>query len=170
MTRPLDSASPDNGSPTWTKVLFSHIQQNSELADRIITLLHEEAELLKQRKPQELESLLLDKNQFLAELATSARQRRQWLEQLGADANESNWMALLQENGGQKLLQNWHDFNERLQQCHHLNNINGKMIARGRQTINRLLDIARGQTDTPRLYTSNGRTQINKASHGLVKA
>lgn len=159
-----------NTSPITAKVLFEHIQQSTQAADRMIELLNHESQLLKQRETQQLEALLTEKNQCLADIATGARQRRLWLEQLGLNTDQENWLGLLQENGGQKFLQSWQELNAKLQQCQQLNDVNGKMIARGRQTINRLLDILRGQSDSPKLYTSRGSTQNNNNSNGLVKA
>lgn len=156
--------------PVSPKALFSQVEQDIQVCDQLIELLQKESEALKQRQTQTLESLIPEKNSFLSALANSANQRRAWLQAQGKPTDESHWLQLLQEMGGQKLLDQWQIFNDKLSNTKHLNEVNGKMIARGQQTINRLLDILRGQFDAPKLYNQSGTTQVHKSSKGMVKA
>lgn len=174
MPQPKSPSSP-SGHQSMTqavspKALFTQIDHDSQVADQLIELLGREQEALKQRNSQQLESLITEKNALLAALANSANQRRTWLTSQGKPADEAHWEELIQAMGGQKLDDLWQALQEKLQQCHHLNEVNGKMIARGQQTINRLLDILRGQFDAPKLYNQSGNTQTHKSRGGVVKA
>ncbi|BFM16602.1 hypothetical protein R50073_27850 [Maricurvus nonylphenolicus] len=156
--------------PVSPKALFNQVEHDIQICDQLIELLQQESEALKQRQTQTLEGLIPVKNSLLGALANSANQRRSWLQAQGKPTDESHWLQLLQEMGGQKLLDQWQIFNDKLSNSQHLNEVNGKMIARGQQTINRLLDILRGQFDAPKLYNQSGTTQVHKSSKGMVKA
>lgn len=162
--------SPASAPQVNPKTLFNQVEQDIQVCDQLIELLQRESEALKQRQTQTLENLIPEKNNLLGALANSANQRRAWLQALGKPTDETHWLELLQAMGGQKLLDQWQVFNDKLSNTKHLNDVNGKMIARGQQTINRLLDILRGQFDAPKLYNQSGTTQVHKSSKGMVKA
>jgi flagella synthesis protein FlgN len=147
------------------------ITQDSATTQHLKALLIEERAMLEQRQHDGLPDVIAQKDQLLALLAQSAQQRQQLLQSLGLTANAQGWENLLSAHAGLAGVRApWHALTEAFAECQTLNEINGKMIARSKQTLGNLLNILRGQVAAPQLYTQTGSTTGNAGAHTLAKA
>jgi flagellar biosynthesis protein FlgN len=144
------------------------IQQDNSASIALLTALRCEQEALKSRKHQDLQRLLEEKNHYLLILESNASKRQQILQHNGRETDNNAWEILLAEldarTPGTALLDAWNTLKNHFSECRTLNEINGKMIARGQQTISRLLNILRGQTAAPGLYSASGNTTQSNRS------
>jgi len=147
------------------------IAQDSIATDQLKTLLLQEREMLEQRQHDGLPQIIEQKDQLLDALAQSARQRQQILQALGLKPDTQNWQDLLSAHAAlAESREPWHALKNAFGECQRLNDINGKMISRSKQTLGNLLNILRGQVATPQLYTQTGATTGSASAHTLAKA
>jgi len=151
--------------------LNSIIQEDIEASGALLKLLEAEQQALKKRLHRDLENLLREKNTLIHTLDANAEKRQQILAQATMTGTAESWQKLLVLINNQKLIDDWETVKTNIDQCQHFNGINGKMIARGQQTVRRLLNILRGQTAVPGLYTQSGTTRDeNGNSFSVVEA
>ncbi|MEJ2444370.1 MAG: flagellar protein FlgN [Exilibacterium sp.] len=147
------------------------IQSDADASGALLTLLQTEQEALKSRKHQNLEQLVRDKNTHIQTLEANTAKRHQLLTQSGREATVKSWESLLEACADENLQHLWQTVKANFDECRRLNEINGKMIVRGQQTVKRLLNILRGQTGAPGLYTESGATQgQNTGGYTIVEA
>lgn len=147
------------------------IAQDTHATRQLKTLLLQERELLEQRQHDTLPAIIEQKDQLLGSLTQSARQRHQLLQNLGLQPNSQGWDNLLAAQPALAPVRaSWQTLAEEFAECQALNEINGKMIARSKQTLGALLNLLRGQVSTPQLYTQSGATTGNASAHTLAKA
>lgn len=153
------------------QLVAAMLQRDLDAARQLQSLLDQERELLQARNHDTLPELITAKNAELALLDAHATERRALLESLGVEASTENWEALLQSSQALAAhLPLWRDLQAAIKQCQGLNEINGKLIGRSQQTIKRLLDLMRGNSSSPQLYTASGNTAATHYSHSVVKA
>jgi flagella synthesis protein FlgN len=147
------------------------IAQDMTSTEQLKNLLIQERELLEKREHDNLPSIIDQKDQLLDALAQNARQRQQLLQNLGLKATAQSWEDLLLAHTALvPLRESWKALTDAFSECQRLNDVNGKMIARSKQTLGNLLNILRGQVAAPQLYTQSGATTGNVSSHTLAKA
>ncbi len=147
------------------------IAQDMASTEQLKNLLLQERELLEKREHDNLPSIIDQKDQLLDALAQNARQRQQLLQNLGLKTNAQSWEDLLSAHTAlAPLRESWKALTDAFSECQRLNDVNGKMIARSKQTLGNLLNILRGQVAAPQLYTQSGATTGNVSSHTLAKA
>lgn len=147
------------------------IAQDMASTEQLKNLLLQERELLEKREHDNLPSIIDQKDQLLDALAQNARQRQQLLQNLGLKTNAQSWEDLLLAHTAlAPLRESWKALTDAFSECQRLNDVNGKMIARSKQTLGNLLNILRGQVAAPQLYTQSGATTGNVSSHTLAKA
>lgn len=147
------------------------IAQDTNATHQLKALLLQERELLEQREHEGLPAIIERKDQLLDILGQSARQRQQLLQSLGLKTDSQSWDDLLSAHAAlTPLRESWRTLTEAFSECQRLNEINGKMISRSKQTLGNLLNILRGQVATPQLYTQSGSTAGTSARHTLAKA
>lgn len=155
--------SPDN--------LRRMLEQDRDSIEQLHQLLETEREHLEARRHTELTAILEAKEPLLAQLGDHSRQRQQWLEQAGLSRDHSGWEQLLKASTDTSdMLDPWRELTARFEQCQELNDINGKIIGRSRQTLGQLLNILRGQVGGPQLYNAQGATAPEGGSQTIVKA
>lgn len=145
--------------------------QDGDAIARLKQLLLRERELLETRNHDELSAIVEQKSQLVDMLNQNARARQNLLRNLGLTTDAAGWDLFLQRNtltlplrdGWQQIVQ---DFSE----CQALNDINGKMIARSRQTLDHLLGLLRGKVAAPSLYTAMGTKTQQNTSYTVAKA
>lgn len=130
-----------------------HITRDIESCKVLLQLLHAERDALRERQLDLLEDILQNKAEHLQSLENSAQQRAQWLGSSGSGGPplEYRWNSLLAEHAPH-LQPHWKSLRELLQSCQAENEVNGKMLGRSQQTLNRVLGLLRGQNDSPTLY------------------
>jgi flagella synthesis protein FlgN len=134
-------------------------------------LLSRERELLETRNQEELAVIVEQKSQVVDVLNQHAQIRQTVLRNLGLATNAEGWDLFLQRNAlTLPLRDGWKQIIQDFSECQALNDINGKMIARSRQTLDHLLNLLRGQVAAPSLYTANGAKTQHNASYTVAKA
>ncbi len=157
------TASPDT--------LRAMLEQDTRLIEQLQTLLEQERELLESRQHQPLEALIEAKNPILEQLGEHSRQRQNWLQQAQLSTDQQGWLNLLGASPDtQTLIEPWQNLTERFAACQELNEINGKIVGRSRQTLGQLLSILRGQSGGPQLYNAQGSTAPEKGSSRISEA
>lgn len=147
------------------------IAQDTNATEQLKNLLLQERELLEQREHDGLPAIVEQKDQLLDALAHNAKQRQQLLQSLGLKTTAQSWDDLLSAHSAlAPLRESWKSLTASFSECQRLNDINGKMIARSKQTLGNLLNILRGQVAAPQLYTQSGVTTGSAGSHTLAKA
>ncbi|MDO3382623.1 flagella synthesis protein FlgN [Gilvimarinus algae] len=140
-------------------------------AQALLALLQKESELLKHRDHGALTDLIEAKTQHIELLNAHATERSALLQSLNLPADSNGWQAFMSGNAPlQALLPLWQELQECIAECKALNNINGKLIGRSQQTLQRLLDLVRGKTSTPELYNAKGSATNRALSSSVAKA
>jgi flagella synthesis protein FlgN len=137
--------------------LRNMMAQDANAIATLKQLLLRERELLETRNQDELAVIVEQKSQVVDLLNQHAQIRQTLLRNLGLAANAEGWDLFLQRNTlTLPLRDDWKQIIQDFSECQALNDINGKMIARSRQTLDHLLNLLRGQVATPSLYTAMG--------------
>ena len=132
---------------------------------KLLELLGQEQDALKNRDIEALESLVENKSQQLIHLEKSAGVRTSWARSASSSADQG-WQELINGFQDKHVLALWKTLKEQLAECKVKNEVNGKMLARNQQIYGRLFDVVRGQNSANKLYsatgesTSGGRSQI----------
>ncbi|MBU3071143.1 flagellar protein FlgN [Aestuariicella sp. G3-2] len=170
VTTPSNTASANVSAPAVQQLLSQDIQT----AGSLLVLLKEEHQILQQRDHTRLGTLVGEKQVLMAKLEQSTRQRSAWvnfLVQRTGMSNEVCWNRLLNELDPVQLPPLWNELQALINECKQHNDLNGKMIARGQKTLQKLMGLMRGQMIEPaNLYTAKGSTQTHSNSHTVVKA
>jgi len=152
-------------------LLRNMIAQDTAAVTQLKSLLVREREQLEQRKQDELPSIIEQKAILIDQLNASAKQRQQVLQALGLPSNAQGWDLFLQRNTATLVLRDdWQHLVNEFDECQQMNEVNGKMVARSRQTLNHLLNLLRGQVAAPSLYTANGSKSQQHSSYTVAKA
>lgn len=124
---------------------------------QLIRLLNEEADALTSRKPEQLEDIIQEKAAYLVQLDQSATMRSRWMK-VSNDQVPAKWQSLLESFNNPAIKSAWDTLKYLLEECKVKNETNGKMLARNQQVFSKLVNIMRGQTNAPSLYTSAGKS------------
>jgi len=160
-------------APATIQTVHQLLENSIRATSELLTLLEQERTHLQQRNHTELPALLEQKQQIMSLLEKGALQRQQWLAhapQHEVQSQEEHWSALLTGLGGPTLTKLWDTFKDNLITCQQNNEVNGRMIGRGQQSIRQLLTLLKGQVESPTLYNQAGNTQSQSLSHTVVKA
>ena len=151
--------------------LQTMIEQDSATIAELKSLLLRERAQLEQREHDELPQIIARKDQLLEDLAFSAKQRQSVLQSLGMKSDSATWERLLEQGEAtRELVTPWRNLMSEFAECKSLNEVNGKMIGRSRQTLTQLLNLLRGQVAAPQLYNNMGATTGGGASRCFAQA
>lgn len=152
-------------------LLRTMMAQDAAAIKQLKTLLLREREQLEQRKQDELPVIIEQKALLIDQLNANAKQRQQVLHTLKLPTNAQGWDLFLQRNTATAVLRDeWRLLINEFEECQSMNEVNGKMVARSRQTLNHLLNLLRGQVAAPSLYTANGAKSQQNNSYTVAKA
>lgn len=148
------------------------LELDSNAASQLHELLLKEAECLKTREHTTLGKLAEAKAVHIEVLDAHARERSALLDSLGLDHSVDGWLSFMQSDAQlTKLLPAWESLQTQVQQCKELNEKNGKLIHRSQQTLQRLLDLVKGNTAQGNgLYNAKGTSTQSAGSGSIVKA
>lgn len=148
------------------------LAQDQSDIEQLQQLLEREREALAQRDHSALPELIETKSQRLSALGKHALQRQNWLRSAGLSCDHEGWLHWLDQNPALRSQRDdWDALAERFRHCREQNEINGKIIARAQHTLERLLDVMRGQPEgAPELYNAKGRAGNVGGSGTLIKA
>lgn len=153
------------------EILRAMLAQDTATIEQLTQLLTTERDYLQAREHEQLPELIEAKDQLLAHLSAHSQQRQQWLAQANLSRDQHGWQELLHGRADTRaLIEPWQVLIEQFAECQALNEVNGKIIGRSRQTLGQLLNIVRGQTSGPQLYNADGATAPQNDSQNLVKA
>ena len=145
--------------------------QDGDAIARLKQLLLRERELLEARNRDELSAIVEQKSQLVDLLNQNARARQTLLRNLGLTTDAAGWDLFLQRNTlTLPLRDGWKQIIQDFSECQGLNDINGKMVARSRQTLDHLLSLLRGKVAAPSLYTAMGTQTQQNTSYTVAKA
>lgn len=145
------------------------VQADLNACTELLALLQAEREALTERKLPELVEIIEAKAKTIDLLDAQAQERREILAGLQRPSEESEWQALVKEVDDEALNQSWEELREMLTECKRFNEVNGRMISRGKQTLGKLLTLLRGQNIATDLYNAQGESQGQYSSHTVVK-
>ncbi len=144
---------------------------DSEAVSRLKLLLAEERQLLETRKHEELQAVIEEKSELVERLSKHAQMRHKLLQLLKLPQTPQGWDMFLQRNVQTlPMREGWKSIIAEFSECQKLNDINGKMISRSRQTLAHLLGLLRGQVANPSLYNAYGATTQQNTSYTVAKA
>lgn len=138
-------------------------------ASELLKTLQLEREALKEREFDQVVSIVERKAQLLDQLDKNSQERQSLLKQAGFNGDELQIKGVIEQLNDKNLQQDWNELLEVVKQCKQENAVNGKMVARGRQTLGNLLNLLRGQVNAPQLYDDKGATTNNKGSNNFIK-
>lgn len=142
----------------------SQIAGDIAACETLLALLDKEKEALGSKDAEVLASVVEAKVAPLTQLEQSAKQRAMWANISSQDQAGEQWNQFLTELNQEKLKEDWEKLKTLTRECQQKNEINGKIIGRSRQVYGRLMDMMRGQTATPNLYTANGAATTTRSS------
>lgn len=146
------------------------ILRDTQTCEDLLKLLNQERDALRERNMDELERILLEKASRLETLENSANERSKLARAYASGSDQENWRELISKLNDEKLDQSWQKLKELLHSCKLENEVNGKLLTRNHQIYSRLLDIVRGQSQAPSLYTSRGNSSSSGSSNLVGEA
>jgi len=156
--------------------LTQHLQQDIQACETLLQLLEQERTALSERDLESMEAIIEKKATCLSLLEQSAKNRTAWSQQfVTSDAQDQQavseaWQTLLQQTNQQQLVDQWQQLKTLQSACKKANEVNGKILARNQKTFGRLLEIVRGQTASPSLYSTAGKATSSHISHKIGEA
>lgn len=155
---------------------FSSVDEACQLLDQLALVLTDERLALEQQDAEQTLALLEQKSELLSRLDHNAQERSQFLISQGFEANESgtlDYFGTLEATNADQHKSLWTALQGKLEACKSANGVNGKIINRSRQQIDRLMEILRGTPDNAdggKLYTQAGSAASVGSQRPLAKA
>ncbi|WP_185231314.1 flagella synthesis protein FlgN [Teredinibacter franksiae] len=156
--------------------LTQQLQSDILACETLLGLLEKEKTALSSRDVDAMDGIIEQKAEQLTSLEASAQQRSQWsrdyLGQSGSDleALKQAWANMLTSTGTPQLVEQWQKLKDLQIACKQANEVNGKILARNQKTFGRLLEIVRGQTAAPNLYSAAGKSTSGHISQKVGEA
>ncbi|TVZ38528.1 flagella synthesis protein FlgN [Alteromonadaceae bacterium 2753L.S.0a.02] len=155
--------------------LQAQLQSDIAACETLLDLLAAEREALTNREFETLDAIIEQKTEKLTVLEQSAILRSQWLQNfaqkqaLSISEQKNLWETVMKDTTP-NLKPTWEKLKTLQHKCKEENEINGKILAKNQKTFSRLLDIVRGQTAAPNLYSANGKSTTSGYSHKVGEA
>ena len=146
------------------------IEQDLATSRQLLALLERETDSTQARDYQAMSELLKEKTPLLDGLKKNAQMRSKLLLSSNQAANEKNWSLLLDSFNNDSVKQTWQEVKTTIEHCKSINNVNGKLINRGIQSHNKLLQLMRGNTLQADIYDAKGTKRSNNYSGMLTQA
>jgi len=155
--------------------LRKQILQDVNACEALLALLEAERNALAARDTDSLDKIIEQKITQLGILENSAKIRTHWVTQLsqGSDSNadiEKRWEAMIANSDIADITEQWQKLKSLQTACQTANDVNGKILARSQRTNARVLDLMRGQTAPPNLYTAKGNAFAGHSSNKVGEA
>lgn len=150
--------------------LNQNIQHDLTTCGALLKLLEKEQEALKQRNVEEVSKILDEKVPLLERLESSAQLRQAWATAANKQNSEEDWAKTIEELGESNIKSDWQKLKTVYADVRKQNEINGKLLSRHQKTVTRLLDVMRGKTATPNLYTSSGYSSSQAQGNTIGEA
>ncbi len=149
-----------------------HTMINQDLATsrQLLALLEQEIDSTKSRDYEKMGQLLKEKTPLLEQLKQNAQTRSQWLISLNRSSNETSWAALLESFNDENLQKQWQEVKTTVEHCQKINEDNGKLVNRGVNSHQRLLQIMRGNIQQADIYNAKGSKQSSHFGGTVTQA
>lgn len=139
-------------------------------AQSLLELMDREHQALSERKLEQLQPMLDEKQLLLANLAQNANARSQILARLGLQADASGFQQFASQSSNSVELTRLHEQLEALfNQCQTSNLRNGRLIRANQVSVGQALNIIRGN-DSPTLYDRSGSTTARNGQRTFTRA
>ena len=136
----------------------------------LLTLLQQEKDAIETRQRDTLSNIVNEKTKCLNRIEQQSNERHNLLTSIGKLPTEESWQQLIAEIENEQLHDTWQIFIETLTECQHFNEVNGRLINRGQQTLHYLITVLRGQLNPPNLYNQRGATETHQVGHTVTRA
>ena len=154
----------------YLTTVHAMIEQDLATSRQLLALLERETDSTQARDYQAMSELLKEKTPLLDGLKKNAQMRSKLLLSSNQAANEKNWSLLLDSFNNDSVKQTWQEVKTTIEHCKSINNVNGKLINRGIQSHNKLLQLMRGNTLQADIYDAKGTKRSNNYSGMLTQA
>jgi flagella synthesis protein FlgN len=137
----------------------------------LVETLGQEYEALRQRDADNLDKVVVLKEQQLETLNALAGERAELLREAGFAADRSGFGAVLDADSSGTLRTLWQSVEEALQQCQQQNQLNGKLLDVSKQQTQELLSLLLGNEAGGRtgLYDESGKTSTSFNRNTSIK-
>lgn len=150
--------------------LHNAVKIDLQASTELLNLLQQEQEAIPSRNRDHLNEILTNKTACLQTIDNNANNRYQLLASIDQPPTEIAWKQIIEQQDDTALKADWEQLVDTLIQCRHCNEVNGRLINRGQQTLHQLLDILRGRLDPPTLYNQRGATESTAGGRSFTKA
>ena len=154
----------------YLTTVHAMIEQDLATSRQLLALLERETDSTQARDYKAMSELLKEKTPLLDGLKKNAQMRSKLLLSSNQAANEKNWSLLLDSFNDDSVKQTWQEVKTTIEHCKSINNVNGKLINRGVQSHNKLLQLMRGNTQQADIYDAKGTKRSNNYSGMLTQA
>ena len=151
----------------WAQ-LDTTFEQDTPITTQLLDLLQREREALEQRDYDTFQKIIGQKKQLISELELHSLVRQQLLNAAGF-TDESNTLDTVDVQAP-TVANAWRHLGEQWKRCQELNDINERIAQRTRLVVSQVLDLLRGQTNQPKLYTSKGNAQASGGGRTITSA
>jgi flagella synthesis protein FlgN len=170
LSHPNPASGRNTAQAPTASAIAEHLTQDIAACQALISLMQAEREALQGRDADSLGAIIEQKASHLQRLEHSAAERTLWAQHAQASDPESAWRQMLEDLRQPELSQQWGELKALMVQCREQNETNGKLLARSQHTFGRLLNIMRGQSEAPSLYTAKGGRSGGNSSHNFGEA
>ncbi|MDO6442181.1 MULTISPECIES: flagella synthesis protein FlgN [unclassified Marinobacter] len=125
--------------------------------DSLVDVLQKEKSCLSGSDAKALETLTREKNALLGEIRERAKQKIRTLVAMGFRPDSGEPSRFIRSAGLDDLYTLWQKADEKLRECHTLNQNNGRIINHLQKRLTRLTDIFRGASGQQKLYGAKGQ-------------
>lgn len=153
-----------------TAIIAQQIHADIASCEALLSLFLKERDTLKARDAEQLDIIIQEKTTLLSQLENSAKLRTQWSRAHAAGTLEQSWEGMIDELRDTDLKQKWERLKTLFAECKKENEVNGRLLARNQQVFGRLLEIVRGQTQAPSLYSAKGAASGYSGSNRFGEA
>lgn len=156
--------------PISANEIATQITNDIQACNTLIELLDREQDALQARDVDALADIIEKKAQPLNRLEESGKQRAVWANVPAVEQSSKAWNAMLEQLASDNIKKDWEKLKELTKECCQKNEVNGKILVRQKQIYGRLLEIMRGQSQSPSLYTATGAATSGHTSYKVDEA
>lgn len=151
----------------WLK-LENTFKQDLPATSQLLEILQQERSSLEERDYDTFEKLIGPKQHLLKQLESHAKTRQALIQQADFVDERSTLEAAKEQ--APLVAQAWCELTEQWQQCQKLNEVNELIAKRTRLVVGQVLDLLRGSTNQPKLYTNKGDTHNRSTGRSITNA
>ncbi|QGX38308.1 flagella synthesis protein FlgN [Permianibacter aggregans] len=152
-------------TPVELQTLRQALEQETELAQRLYEVLAQEQQALEQMASEQIHELAKLKTQLLMQMDEKMAVRQKLMPNANPQNGLESFLEQAPEMVARVLRPVVEQFREWLYRCHRQNEVNGRIIAGSRRSVERSLNLLRGQNPDMVLYNAKGAARPMGAYH-----